>query len=196
MWIQKATLCFILCRRESHFETAVFSSLSHVGIVPVSAMFQEHVRNVLRLSPDVHFRIVEEARKHRAEYEFAEEERKGSVAKKIASQCCGPSHQRRGGLDDQAFGQTRKDSRRHTIMSTLTEVSNEALQSVSDSSFNAAIPSRSTNDLKRAAFQATKSIYGVVFMGFLTVYAATVLSLSLVSSSDRRELDTGIFDPL
>ncbi|KAL7564086.1 hypothetical protein ACA910_012366 [Epithemia clementina (nom. ined.)] len=109
-------------------------------IVPVSAMFQQNVRRVMRLSPDVHFRLVDE------------------------------------------------DLRRQTILSSFQEISACVLR---DRAHSDTSP-RTSKDLKRAAFQATESIYGVVCLGILTVYGTVVLSLSLSWNTIPIELYGGM----
>lgn len=122
------------------------------GIVPILSMFKQHVRQILRLSPRTHLQLLEDNREKRVSYELATERRKGSFAGQCIKGCRERTHQKQ---------HTRADKLRQSIRNSVTQIHDD------DNSV-------SNTEMKKAAFHATKSIYGVIYTAFLTTLGLVV----------------------
>jgi hypothetical protein len=135
------------------------------GIDPVLSMFKQHVRELPRLSPCVHFQILDETRKRRVEYKLAAEERKGSLAGQVVGGCG------RGANQGKVMA-TKADRLRQNIRQSVTQYY------LMDKDGRPGPSRQSAKELQKAAYKATKSLYGV-FMGVLTTLGVTLVGLTI-----------------
>jgi len=141
------------------------------GIVPVLSMFKEHAEQILQLSPSSHLRNLAEVRQQRADYELAFEERKGSLADEVLGGC--RSCHLGGREKPIAFVQTKADRIRQSIRNSVTSYD------MIGKDGQPALSRRSAKELQQAAYQATKSLYGVVGMGLLTTLGFALVALTI-----------------
>ena len=161
------------------------------GIVPILALYKQHMRYLLRLDPWTHFNDLENHRRKIMAVEKALAPRKGSLAQKIATSC-GQICQRctsvidaashvAGGPDDSLAVSIRDKIQQHERMIRWRDVMG------------------SIKDRKAQAFQATLSIYGVVVLALLPAIGAMLIGLTIswnTTSANVREKMTTLLQVL
>ena len=155
--------------------THVLSLGSGTGIVPVLSLFKQHVRKMLALEPKAYLKELErrEDRIHRVQLEM--EKRKGSIATKLGATC------RRSKADsdvpnhDRLAGNIRENLVRHDSLDNLSDIR------------------ENMEELKQHAYQATRSLYGVVLLCFAPVVGVIVLGLTISWNTTEVELTPKMF---
>mmetsp|Transcript_23374 Transcript_23374/g.55252 ORF Transcript_23374/g.55252 Transcript_23374/m.55252 type:complete len:862 (+) Transcript_23374:172-2757(+) len=175
------------------------------GIVPVLSMLQQHVRQVIRLSPKMHLQNLHQMRHHRLSYELAAEEKKGSMASKAVRSCWkknqAPPHSE--GSKETSFHDenlsplTKDDKLRHSIQQNLVQQddddsSTSAVDGQRDNGRADRSRKRSAWQLKEAASRATQSLYGVIAMGCLTTFGVALLSLTISWNTLKVDISDGM----
>ncbi|KAL7560334.1 hypothetical protein ACA910_020257 [Epithemia clementina (nom. ined.)] len=133
------------------------------GIVPILSMFKQHVCSVIRLSPTEYFKASDENNRLQMDYEVARDKQKGSFAGRFAT-----------------FWKKRMDSYPESETLTRMDIMQRSIKSVivdlqaSDASNNI-----DAKMLKWAASNATRSIYGVLLLAFISILGVTVFGLTI-----------------
>lgn len=152
------------------------------GIVPILALYKQHVRQLLRLDPWNHFNDLQNHRRKIMAAEKALAPRKGSFCRKVANTCA-PICQRHDsildaatnaavGPDDSLASSIREKINRHERMMRWRDVRG------------------SIRDMQAEAFQATRSIYGVVLLALMPAMGALLIGLTIswnTTSTNLRE---------
>jgi hypothetical protein len=138
------------------------------GVVPILSMYKEHMHSVLRLNPDKYFVDLKASEIRAHAIEIAEDQRKGSLMKKLATavkRCC---------CSKQTEGATHETSDRLSLTKTIRQsiVKHSGLESKKQLQNN-------MRDMKQCAQMASSSIYGTVFLSFLPVVGITLFSLMI-----------------
>ena len=154
------------------------------GIVPVLSLFKQHVRQLLRLEPESFLRNLEERQKKIIEVECAEDERKGSIVAKACRPCCNSN-------DESDMDNSRSVSKRHRKNESLrTSIGRHCdLKRWGDLHDN-------MKDMRKAAFAATRSIYGVVLLSALPVLGFAIIGLTISWNTCSFELRDGTIESL
>lgn len=147
------------------------------GIVPIISLLKQQVNQLLRLDPVSHF---EDIRKHREKVENienAEQSRRGTFFKRIARSC-------RPRKRYVAIEEAKADVVRESIKYSISRCDHERLS----------IPEeRSTmSQMKLAAFQATRSIYGTVALCVAPVIGLTLVGLMLSWNTINAQVQPGM----
>ena len=151
------------------------------GIVPVLSLFKEHVRQLLRLDPENYCKELEDCQERAGRIQVAEEMQKGSFAQII---CSGIKQQPYERLREQ----TRSDSLREAIKSTISKRQDLSPEAKSKHSRG------NMREMKRAAFWATRSIYGVAFLTLLPVFGISLIALTISWNTVNAELFSGMVE--
>jgi predicted ferric reductase len=162
---------------------------SGTGIVPILSIFKQHVRQLMRLQPEAHFQSLHDHRRKMMEVEIAEESRKGSIAKQLVGSCHNSKDNKHGKYVHLEH-ETRNESVRMSIRNTITRRQELKLDESSSEL------RENTRDMKQAAFNATRSIYGVVLLAGLPVIGIALLSLTLSWNTIDIELYDGMVETL
>jgi hypothetical protein len=158
------------------------------GIVPILSIFKQHVRQLMRLQPEAHFQALDEHQRKMLEVEMAEDSRKGSIAKHIVGSCRGPKS--KPGKYVHLQQETRNESVRMSIRNSITRRQELNLDQKSSEL------RENTRDMKKAAFRATRSIYGVVLLAGLPVIGIALLGLTISWNTLDMELYGGMVESL
>ena len=118
------------------------------------------MQSLLRLDPRAHFEALDEHNKIVRRVETAKEVSKGSIAKKTAMSCF---------QGDEFRTEARRDVVRESMRNSVTKYDELNKRQVKVSA----------RDLHRAAFRATRSIYGVIPLAMLPVFGVSLLALSI-----------------
>jgi hypothetical protein len=129
--------------------------------VPVLSLLKQHVRQLEYLDPEAYFAHRKEDERRIAKIQQASEKTKGSLACKLLAACFGGSFIRSKSL--------QSDEIRKSISRSVEKY--DAMQNR-----NYKI---NKGEMSKAASRATRSMYGVVFLGLLTLVGSLVLSLEL-----------------
>ena len=176
--------------------TQLFLECTITGIVPILSLFKQHVRQLLRLAPDVHFHDLREHQSRVLQVEMAEEPRKGSLAKRIvlgvAKRCC---RRRRIGRANSHYAslthKSRTDALRDSIQNSFL-IRDEQNQSTGESLVMTPQELKSNmREFKRSAYQATRSIYGIVLLGFLPVFGVALIGFTISWNTIDIDLPSG-----
>jgi len=155
------------------------------GIVPILSIFKQHVRQLMRLEPENHFKALREHQLKMQEVEMVEEARKGSIAKQVLGSCFSSS----------TFGKhvplqdgTRADSVRTSIRNSII------CRQEQDLDLRSSELRQNNRNMKEAAFDATRSIYGVVILAGLPVIGIALLGLTISWNTMDIELYSGMIE--
>lgn len=114
------------------------------------------------------------------EVEYEQERRKGSIATKIAAPC----KERRGnykfkGTKSERLAESfRKSVNRHTELRRWEDVRHNM------------------NDIKRAAFEATRSVYGVVLLALMPVFGVSLIGITISWNTVDFQLRNGMVESM
>lgn len=192
-----ATLCnFLVSNKGSSLRVEVMGpygtsiaksgNYSHVlavgagtGIVPVLSVFKATIRDLLQLDPHQFFSEMKSREKKVRMMEIAEEQHKGSLMSKAASGCkreneCRPKTSR----TDRLSAAIRRSVDRHDQLIDGTEVKNNLKM------------------MKKAASDATKSIWGVFLLSSLPPVGITLFGLTVSWNTIPIELHPNMVDIL
>ena len=133
------------------------------GIVPVLSLFKQHVRKLLRLDPCTHFQERRKLKARVAAIERAQESRKGSLLRKILS-----STVRREKLGRKHYNRT--DALKQSIKTSLSR---------HDEQTHVGERNMTIKEYKRAAFQTTRSIYGVALLAIFPVFGISLIGFTI-----------------
>jgi predicted ferric reductase len=158
------------------------------GIVPILSIFKQHVRQVMRLQPEAHFRALDEHQRKMLEVEIAEDSRKGSIAQRIVGSC--RRHKNVPGKYVHLQEETRNESVRMSIRNSVTRRQELDLEQKSSEL------RENTKEMKKAAYIATRSIYGVVLLAGLPVIGIALLGLTISWNTMGIELHSGMIESL
>jgi hypothetical protein len=161
------------------------------------SLFNQHIQQLLRLEPDSHFLEMQQQQAKIDRIEKAVQNRKSPIGKKVARFACCVSPQ----IDQHA---SKNDSLKASIQSGLSQL--ERLKGTfsacggSRSSFfdkrdSLRLPGplrQSQSAMKKAAFQATRSIYGVVMLCMFTVFGVLLLAAT-ISLCGKNKISKGNF---
>ena len=145
------------------------------GIVPILSLFKQQVHQLLRLDPEIHFREIKSHRTKVHEVEIAEQSRKGSFVERLLRSCR---------LQKKSYisrGDTVKESIRNSI------ARRDVADTLTRQEFQATMA-----QMKTAAFQATRSIYGTVLLCILPVIGLTLIGLMISWNTINIELYSGM----
>lgn len=151
---------------------------SGTGIVPILSLFKQQVHQLLRLDPETHFRDLKIYLNKVEEVEFAKRSRKGSVAGLLYRSFF---HQKSYLHLKEEKGEFVKES----ILKTMSRC-NEG-DELSRQEYRSTVA-----QMKKAAFQATRSIYGTVFLGILPATGVSLIGLMVSWSTGSFELSSGM----
>jgi len=145
------------------------------GIVPILSLFKQHLRQLLRLEPETFLRNMQERQRRIIQVECAQEMRKGSL---VAKACCP-----RGGKQSAQSDPTEAMSKRHQMnVSLRTSIDRHCeMKQRKDVRSN-------MRDMKKAAFVATRSVYGVVLLSTLPVLGVAIFGLTISFNTCSIEL--------
>jgi predicted ferric reductase len=160
------------------------------GIVPILSIFKQHVRQVMRLEPEAHFRALDEHQRKMLKVEIAEDSRRGSIAKRIFGSCVGVGHKNEPGKYVHLREETRNESVRMSIRNSITRRQELDLEQKSSEL------RENTKEMKQAAYIATRSIYGVVLLAGLPVIGIALLGLAISWNTMGIELYSGMIESL
>jgi len=121
-------------------------------------MFKQHARQLVHLDPDAHFENLKRRQRKIIKVEKAEQLLKGSVASKLLAWSFGTSIGR----------SNRRDKLKRSIV--------ESMKSFEQDSRNM---DTSTSGMKKAAYQASRSIYGVVILTILPVIGVSLIGWTI-----------------
>jgi len=143
------------------------------GIVPVLSLYKQHVRQLLRMDPYKHFNDLEYRRRKIMRTERALAPRKGSLAHKIASACTPRFCQRHNSAMDVAEPVTIVAEEAVTPVSMKEKIQrHECMKHWRDIR-------GSIKDMQCEAFDATRSIYGVVLLSLLPAFGVLMIGLTI-----------------
>jgi len=155
-----------------------------LGIVPILSLFKQHVRQLLYLAPENHFKGLADHHQKILEVEAEEDRRKGSIAKQLVSSC-----KTRGEYIELSH-QTREDCVKESIRTGITRCDDPGL-------VRGTRAYRLTmKEIKGAAFRATRSIYGVVVLSTLPVIGTALLALTISWNTIPVDLYSGMVEAL
>lgn len=139
------------------------------GVVPMLSLFNQHVRQLMRLDPATRFFELEDHQTRVHRVELAEARRKASIAKKMTS-CC------RSKVDDRRVkSKMRRDGLSECINDGLDAY--EALATRKGGTLEHFEDNEAKKKMAQASFQATRSIYGVVMLAPLAVFGVLLMAL-------------------
>lgn len=156
------------------------------GIVPLLSALKQHVHSLIRLAPDVHFKDLEELQNHVQLVENAEVSGKRSMMRQIFNGCwC-----RKEPPYESLNIRSRTDSLRDSIQTSVM------LRDEQAGSLSAKELRSNLKEFKAAAFQTTRSFYGIVLLGVMPVAGigliGSTISWNTVTSS--AEIPSGWYE--
>jgi len=171
------------------FRTGSKSSFhcANAGVVPLLSLFKQHVRQLLRLAPDAYSRDLKELQARVELVESAEEvSHKGSMVRQIVEGC-------RIGLGcskpyESLHRRSRTDSLRDSIQTTVM------YREENCDSLSARELRRNLKEFKKAAFQTTRSFYGVVLLGIMPVMGVGLIGFTISWNTVNVEIPNGWFE--
>ena len=131
------------------------------------------MQSLLRLDPQAHLKELHEHNALIRQIEMAKEAGKGSIVKKAVASCI---------LGEEIQGTLRRDSAKESIRRSITR----------HQEFNSWQIKPKTKDLRRAAFRATRSIYGVILLSMMPVFGISVIALTISWNTVPIELYGGM----
>ena len=190
------------------------------GIVPVLSLFKQHVNNMLQLQPDVYLKQLQERERKILSMDLALERRKGSILSLLLSKCC-CKHQKKNSsnkyqdlnqkydstsYDDDDFldasnqnNQTRYDKLNSSLRASFRlhddDQLGETKQKHTKNQLQRKLRNRPEN-MRHAAFCATRSIYGVVFLTSLPVLGVALLGVTISWNTISIDLYFGMVEIL
>jgi hypothetical protein len=129
------------------------------GIVPILSLLKQHVSKLVRLDPVAFNKGVRDQQRSVRRFEQAKARRKGSLASKILTSC----------FFDRKTNIHRRDELKRDIAASM-----ELHLEMSSRGF-----SGNKEEMKIAAFQATRSIYGVILLSILPVVGVSAIALTI-----------------
>jgi hypothetical protein len=173
------------------------------------SLFNQHIQQLLRLHPESHLLEMQQQQAKIDRIEKAVQSRKSPIGKKAARAVCGLS---RPPIDQHA---SKNDTLKASIQSGLSQLEqsfsaigsrSQLERSFSQRSFSVLNDSRSSffdnksecpirqsqSAMKKAAFQATRSIYGVVMLCMFTVLGVLLLAVT-ISLCGKKTVSQGAF---
>jgi hypothetical protein len=142
------------------------------------------VADLVRLDPISHFSSLEERQQQIFDIQVAEQNRKGSIASQLTEPCC--SRRRQRGMDD-----STDDENEERKNLTRIDAGTGKPRRSSSSRFSKEL-CRSNKQLKKAASNATRSLYDVVALTILTAFGITLLALTISWNTIPIELYSGM----
>ncbi|CAB9518019.1 generating NADPH oxidase heavy chain subunit [Seminavis robusta] len=152
------------------------------GIVPILSLYKQHVRQLLRLDPWSHFQDLENHSKKIVAAERALAARKGSLALRAANACVALCKRRPDILDAATNAAVGPDDSLATVIARKIQMHERRLRWKDVRA--------SKQRLKSQAFQATRSIYGVVLLALLPAIGVFVIGMTIsvnTSSANQRD---------
>ena len=132
-----------------------------IGIVPVLSLLKQHVRQLEYLDPPAYFAHRKSEQRRVAKIQQAAEKSRGSLACKLIAACFGGTFNRSKSLQsDEIRKSISRSVEKYDVMQSRNYKINTA-------------------ELSRAANRATRLLYGVVVLGFLTVVGTMVIGLEV-----------------
>jgi hypothetical protein len=157
------------------------------------SLFNQHIQQLLRLEPESHFVAMQQQQAKVDRIEKAVQNRKRPIAAKVARSTCCVSPQK-----DQL--KSKSESLKASIQTGLSQLEqfsdNGSRSSFFDKRDSLRMPGpirQSQSAMKRAAFQATRSIYGVVMLCMFTVLGVLLLAATISLCGNKISEGTFIF---
>jgi ferredoxin-NADP reductase len=149
------------------------------GIVPVLSLFKTHIRDLLQLDPHRFFAEMKSRERNVRMMEIAEDQVKGSMMSKTAYGCQRDNaDQPRASRNDRLSASIRESVDRHDQLIDVVEMRNNM------------------KTMKKAAAEATRSIWGVFFVSSLPVMGITLFGLTVSWNTIPIDLYPGMVDIL
>jgi hypothetical protein len=163
-----------------------FSVTLFAGIVPMLSLFNQHVRQLTRLDPESRRVELLDHQKRLRQVELAESQRKKSIAKKVKS--C---------YSNRAVNlKTRQDTLSLSIHKGLDACEAMKLRNATgaEQQGESVVKDFEINrkEMKKAAFSATRSIYGVVILAALSVFGIMLIALTISWNTNGFEIGNGM----
>jgi hypothetical protein len=182
----KCNVVLSCCKLSFAIERSPIDTLV-TGIVPVLSLFKQHVHQLLRLDPAKHFLDLERHQRKIRQIEKAEEPRKASLAKKVATSC----RARRRTQDDRPC-KSKRDSVVQSIRNRIAI--HETVQEMEGC--DRQLVRLSMRAMRSAARRATRSIYGVVLLTIMPVLGISLIALTISWNTIDIELYEGMVEAL
>jgi hypothetical protein len=152
----------------------IFVCSCYPGIVPILSLFKQHIRNMLSLDPNVYLKELSDREDRIHQVQLAMEQRKGSIVKKVGASCRSRDEVVNT-RHDKLSASIRKSIAQHDMLFSLADIRNNMF------------------DLKKEAYLATRSLYGVVLLGLAPVLGVIVIGLTISWNTTEVELAPGMF---
>ena len=212
-WTQLINRCSlkIQCASSCLISNPISLASHLLGVVPILSLFKQHIRHLLQLQPDVHFKLLRKRDEIMEQMELAEEARKGSIISQFRNGCS-----RRYDEDDHELNSVMmmSSSSKHERNSLLSRTKRDWIHTsvrsrmakhdeLSDMTFtpNGSRPQekekrRNLMELYDAVFLATQSIYGTVLLTAMPIMGVTLLGLTISWNCIPIKLHDGMTDGL
>jgi len=149
------------------------------GVVPILSLYKMHIRDLLRLDPRRFFAEMKTRERKVRMMEIAERQHKGSMFTKVFSGCRDD--------EDLLLQASRKQELSETIRSSIDR---------RDDLVDHVELKNNSKAMRKAASEATRSLYGVVLLSSLPVMGMALLGLTISWNTIQVEIQPSMMDSL